>query len=273
MTSADLRATEPVGTPGLFDLLRGRRPEQAAPVTTQNNGAAGSAAADTIQRTGVIADDAERKRERFIPVTRFALFERLSQPLAWPAGQGAEARRFFRYLDYWRQQQYNSRTARAGADLRAVLARQRSVDDARSSRRRDALLCSTASLPASKRSCSRPTTSASTRMISQLIMTRDSAYGLDLHVDMNAFDEIAIYYRGASNRKHERRRYKKFSAQGRVRRADLPAPVHSVQAEAVRRPRRGSDARGKHRSRNSRKASPSARASHPPRVSRTTTST
>ena len=53
-------------------------------------------------------DHSPQKRERFLPVTRFALIERLTQDHLWPAGQAAEARRFFRYLDYWRQQQYTS---------------------------------------------------------------------------------------------------------------------------------------------------------------------
>ncbi|MBN9290403.1 MAG: DUF3754 domain-containing protein, partial [Hyphomicrobium denitrificans] len=54
----------------------------------------------------VLEADDKRKRERFIPVTRFALLDRLTLPYLWPAGQAADARRFFRYLDYWRQQQY-----------------------------------------------------------------------------------------------------------------------------------------------------------------------
>ena len=49
-----------------------------------------------------------RKRERFIPVTRFALMDRLTLPSAWPTGEAQDTRRFFRYLDYWRQQQYNA---------------------------------------------------------------------------------------------------------------------------------------------------------------------
>src|SRR4051794_40232214 len=54
----------------------------------------------------ILQPDETRKRERFIPVTRFALLDRLTKPYLWPPGQAADARRFFRYLDYWRQQQY-----------------------------------------------------------------------------------------------------------------------------------------------------------------------
>ncbi|MGD9830828.1 MAG: DUF3754 domain-containing protein, partial [Hyphomicrobiaceae bacterium] len=45
--------------------------------------------------------------ERFIPVTRFALIDRLTRPHSWPDTQVAnDARRFFRYLDFWRRQRY-----------------------------------------------------------------------------------------------------------------------------------------------------------------------
>ena len=43
-----------------------------------------------------------------VPVTRFALIDRLAASGLWPAGTAADVRRFFRYLDYWRQQTYNA---------------------------------------------------------------------------------------------------------------------------------------------------------------------
>ena len=52
--------------------------------------------------------ESERGRERFIPVTRFALLDRLTAPGTWPGSQAQDARRFFRYLDHWRRQQYNA---------------------------------------------------------------------------------------------------------------------------------------------------------------------
>ena len=55
-----------------------------------------------------VMPEASRGKERFIPVTRFALLDRLTSPTAWPGGQAKEARRFFRYLDHWRRQQYNA---------------------------------------------------------------------------------------------------------------------------------------------------------------------
>ena len=44
----------------------------------------------------------------------------------------------------------------------------------------------------------------------ELILTRESTYDLDLHVDMDAFEEVMLYYRGASTRRDQRRRWRKF---------------------------------------------------------------
>jgi hypothetical protein len=43
-----------------------------------------------------------------------------------------------------------------------------------------------------------------------IILTQDSHYGLDLHVDLAAFDELEIYYRGAVLQKGSRRSPRKF---------------------------------------------------------------
>ena len=42
------------------------------------------------------------------------------------------------------------------------------------------------------------------------ILTRESAYGLDLQVDLNVFEEVLLYYRGASSKRDQRRRWQKF---------------------------------------------------------------
>jgi hypothetical protein len=48
---------------------------------------------DTTLVNDILQPDEQRKRERFIPVTRFALLDRLTKPYLWPPGQAAEARR------------------------------------------------------------------------------------------------------------------------------------------------------------------------------------
>lgn len=51
--------------------------------------------AERVLQTDILQPDEKRKRERFIPVTRFALLDRLTKPFLWNPGQAAEARRFF----------------------------------------------------------------------------------------------------------------------------------------------------------------------------------
>ncbi|HMN37053.1 MAG TPA: TMEM143 family protein [Hyphomicrobium sp.] len=222
MTAADIRASEPEGTPGLIDFLTGahkrkRGEDHETAFRPQPGGAAGAHGQDATG--GLIAPDSVRKREKFIPVTRFALFERLSQPLAWPPGQAAEARRFFRYLDYWRQQQYNSELLEIeqlyepfSPDSDLLMTRQFTPDEKAALQQRlvknvEALLV-------------RANYERIDPTDVQLILTRDSHYGLDLFVDMEAFDEVVIYYRGASNTKHEKRSYKRF-----MRKEEFDVPI------------------------------------------------
>jgi hypothetical protein len=49
------------------------------------------------------------KREKFLPVTRSALMDRLTVASAWPNGDVKHVRRFMRYLDYWRRHSYTMR--------------------------------------------------------------------------------------------------------------------------------------------------------------------
>lgn len=210
MTSADVSQSTTGARPGFFGRMRTKR--GAAPATP-----ATSAMAPTLP--DVLEPDQARKRERFIPVTRFALLERLSQPLAWPAGQANDARRFFRYLDYWRQQQYNTQLLDLeqtyepfSPDSDLLMTRQFTLSEKRTLRHR--LVAGVESL----------LVRANYEHIDphdlKLILTKDSHYGLDLYVDMDAFDEVLIYYRGASNKRHERRSYKKF-----MRKEEFDVPI------------------------------------------------
>lgn len=167
----------------------------------------------------ILAPDEKRKRERFIPVTRFALLDRLTQTHLWSPGRAAEARRFFRYLDYWRQQQYFSmlleleQTYEAfSPDSDLLMTRKFSDNDREALKHRvfegvESLLVR-----------------ANYERIDpndvEVILTRESHYGLDLFVDMKAFERIAIYYRGASNRKFEKRSLRKF-----LRKDEFDVPI------------------------------------------------
>ena len=165
------------------------------------------------------ADNAPIKRERFLPVTRFALIERLTQDHLWPAGQAAEARRFFRYLDYWRQQQYTSQLLDLdqcyepfSPDSDLLMTREYSQSERTSLKRR--LIGGFESLLV-RANYERVDASGLE------INTRDSHYGLDLKVDMDAFEDLVIYYRGASSKRDSRRTLAKF-----MRKTEFDVPIY-----------------------------------------------
>ena len=175
--------------------------------------------AERVLQTDILQPDEKRKRERFIPVTRFALLDRLTKPFLWNPGQAAEARRFFRYLDYWRQQQYFAllldleqtyETFSPDSDL--LMTRSFSEDERASLKHRvfegvESLL-------------QRANYERIDPTDVEMILTRDSHYGLDLTVDMKAFEHIVIYYRGASNQKYERRSIRKY-----LRKEEFNVPI------------------------------------------------
>ena len=99
MASADFAAGRERHKQGLFQRLFDLTDLDAKPAESREE-------EEESRPVDILQPDETRKRERFIPVTRFALLDRLTKPYLWPPGQAAEARRFFRYLDYWRQQQY-----------------------------------------------------------------------------------------------------------------------------------------------------------------------
>ena len=194
----------------------GPQPAQSGPVPSSSpvDIAAVPVAANEAQRYG-----AGRAKEHFIPVTRFALIDRLTKPHAWPPGVAAEARRFFRYLDYWRHQQHNSAlleleqayepfspdsdlfVTRQFTDAERVELRAHVVDEIKG-------LLKQANYVRIDPSDVK------------LILTRESHYGLDLHVDLEAFDDLLIYYRGASTRKERRRTLRRF-----LRRQEFEVPI------------------------------------------------
>lgn len=159
------------------------------------------------------------ERERFLPVTRFALIDRLTEPNAWPAGQAAQARRFFRYLDYWRQQQYGAKLLALEQDYEPF-----SPDSD--------LLMTRAYTPEERKVLQRRVVEGIDRLLTQanytrinpqqveLILTQETHYGLDLHVDLDAFEELLVYYRGATTRKDQRRSIRTF-----LRKQEIDVPI------------------------------------------------
>lgn len=162
-----------------------------------------------LRETDLIEPDEQRPRERFIPITRFALIDRLTRTKAWKGNQANEARRFFRYLDYWRHQSYNARLLELeqtyepfSPDSDLLMTREYQPSELKrmqarfiSEMREILIQANYEEIPPDK---------------ADAILSAESHYGLDLHVDFSLFEEVAIFYRGASQKKNARRRLQKF---------------------------------------------------------------
>ena len=187
------------------------------------------------------SEAAAGNREKFLPVTRHALMDRLTAANLWPNGDAVQARRFLRYLDYWRRHSYAVKLLdleqtyepfSPDSDLlktRTFSAEERAIMQKRLVRQMADLL--------QQGNFTRVDPSNV-----HFILTKDSAYGLDLEVDLEAFEEILIYYRGATTITERRRDVRK--AYMRWREGEdprVPAHVPAVQAQALRRARARGD--------------------------------
>ncbi len=157
----------------------------------------------------LLPDDEAGYRETFLPITRAALVDRLTRPKAWPPGEAKAARRFFKYLAYWRQQQHNANAV--------------ALDQTYELFNPDSDLLMTRQFTDSERYAMQKRVSARIRNLLQqanyrrldpteieLVLTQESHYGLDFHLDLEAFEELEVYFRGASTRKDQRRLARKF---------------------------------------------------------------
>ncbi|MGI9480047.1 MAG: TMEM143 family protein [Hyphomicrobiaceae bacterium] len=159
--------------------------------------------------TDLLPEEVAEARETFLPVTRAALIDRLTRPQAWNAGEAKAARRFFKYLSYWRQQQHNA----------AAVA----LDQTYELFNPDSDMLMTRQFTDSERYAMQKRVAARIRRLLkqanyrrldpdeiELVLTQESHYGLDFHLDLEAFEELEVYFRGASTRKDQRRVFRKF---------------------------------------------------------------
>ena len=147
-------------------------------------------------------------REKFLPITRSAVLDRVTAADQWPAGECPKARRFLRYLDYWRRHSY----AMQLIDLELAYEPFSPDSDLMQTRAFSAQERGTLQGRLVEKMCSLLKQANFTRIDPadfHVILTKDSHYGLDLQVDVKAFEEIAIFYRGAVNNINRRRDLKK----------------------------------------------------------------
>jgi hypothetical protein len=147
-------------------------------------------------------------REKFLPVTRHALLDRLTVPALWPKGDHVQARRFIRYLDYWRRHGYSVKLL----DLEQLYEPFSPDTD---------LLQTRKFSPEERLAMQKRLTARMAELLEQgnftrvdpkdfhIILTKDSHYGLDLQVDTDAFEELLIFYRGATTVTERRRDIRK----------------------------------------------------------------
>jgi hypothetical protein len=134
-------------------------------------------------------------REKFLPVTRHALLDRLTVPGLWPNGDQVQARRFLRYLDYWRRHAYSVKLLDLeqlyepfSPDTDLLQTRKFSADERHTMQKRLV-----------ERMADLLIQGNFTRIEPSdfhIILTKDTHYGLDLQVDTDAFEELLIFYRG-----------------------------------------------------------------------------
>lgn len=147
-------------------------------------------------------------REKFLPITRSAVLDRVTAADQWPEGECAKARRFLRYLDYWRRHSYAMKLI----DLELAYEPFSPDSDLMQTRTFSAQERRALQSRLVEKMCSLLEQANFTRIDPadfHIILTKDSHYGLDLHVDVKAFEEIAIFYRGAVNNVHRRRDLRK----------------------------------------------------------------
>ncbi|MCH9764960.1 MAG: DUF3754 domain-containing protein, partial [Alphaproteobacteria bacterium] len=189
---------------------------KAAPQTSKTEAAPAS---DPRSREEILNSQTATKRETFIPVTIAALVDRLAIKDAWPSGEARKAHRFFRYLEYWRRQTYTARMLELqpsyepfSPDTDLLITRKYSEEEKDQMQAR--VIDEMHSVLAQANY-----TQVDPNDV-QVILTKESHYGLDLHVDLNAFEECLLYYRGATTRRDTRRRWRKF-----MRREEFDVPI------------------------------------------------
>ena len=168
----------------------------------------------------ILAPDSKRSREHFIPITRFALMDRLTIPSAWPPGQSVMARRFFSYLDYWRHQRYGAKLLELeqtyepfSPDSDLLMTRSFTDDELSNMQARMVRGMREILIQANYREVD--------PKVVEEIFAQETHYGLDLHVDFSLFEECLIFYRGASTRKDQKRTLRKF-----LRKEEFDVPIY-----------------------------------------------
>lgn len=147
------------------------------------------------------------EKERFIPIASHVLAHHLTKPGIWATGEEEHGKTIIHDLSAWRHQSYRERLSALKAAYLTFSPDTDTVDTEEHSpmellQMRHQFMELVGGL----------LESANFEKITQddldLLLSSDSPYGLALHVDLDAFDDVVIYFRGASSKIVEYRDWK-----------------------------------------------------------------
>lgn len=148
-------------------------------------------------------------KEHFIPVTRFAILDRLSQDGVWQPQEQEAAQLLLTYLGAWRHHDYSDRLFKLkeaylpfSPDRDTVRILEYSPEDMRAMQARLIQFLTDLLIHANYERITEDT-------INEYFVAK-SPYGLNLKVDLSDFDEVLVFSRGANTVRQEYRTWKKF---------------------------------------------------------------
>ena len=149
------------------------------------------------------------KKEKFIPITRFALMDRIQKPDAWPEGMYQEGLLAVQNLATWRHQVYSKRLVELlkhylpfSPDRDTVKILEYSENELYQKRKAFIGHLTTLVEQANYEEISEEELDA--------FFTAQGPYGLNLKVDMSEYDEALVYYRGSDTQELTKRDWKKL---------------------------------------------------------------
>lgn len=151
-----------------------------------------------------------RRIEPFIPVTQAALIERLTRREVWAGVDVAKVRRLHQLLALWRQVDVSEQLMRYDQIYESLspdsdLLHTRTVDDAN----REAMAAEM--VQGIERLLVRANfTKVAPEDVPGFINTPETDYGLDMWVDLDAYDRLVVYFRGDDASVEKKKHWRKF---------------------------------------------------------------
>ena len=135
-------------------------------------------------------------REKFIPVTRFAILDRVSRRDVWREGEHEHALTFLRYLGAWRHQEYCGRLLRLKEAYFPFSPDRDTVEILKYSDSERSVFQNRLTATLGKLLEQANYTQITKEDIDSYFEAQ-SPYGLNLKVDLSEFEEVMIYCRGS----------------------------------------------------------------------------